>query len=321
MNDSAAKTSERLEQEAVAWHVRLTSGDISTAERARFEAWRKQSPAHDQGYRKIEHLWQMMDAPVIADRQRRRKPGKTAKPAHSLRWSVGLAAAASLLLTATLGMFPDYLNGFWADYSTHIGEQTSIRLEDGSVAYLNTDTAFDVTWRDNERRVVLFRGEAEFEVAHDSSRPFRVQAGNTVTEALGTRFIVRYDDSAGAVTLLEGKVRTAQTERKEAFITLHPGQRVTFDAQSLSGVLAADVSAAEAWRRGRLIMNFVTLKQVVAEINRYHRGQVTLLGDTLADKEINVAIDLNNIDVWLNTLKDTLPIEIRRVGPFVFLQS
>lgn len=68
-------------------------------------------------------------------------------------------------------------------------------------------------------------------------------------------------------------------------------------------------------------MNFVTLKQVVAEINRYHRGQVTLLGDTLADKEINVAIDLNNIDVWLDTLKDTLPIKIRRVGPFVFLQS
>ena len=68
-------------------------------------------------------------------------------------------------------------------------------------------------------------------------------------------------------------------------------------------------------------MNFVTLKQVVAEINRYHRGQITLLGDALADKEINVAIDINNIDAWLDTLKDTLPIRIRRVGSFVFLQT
>lgn len=318
MNDSIPKTRECLEKEAIGWHTRLTSGDISNAELASFEMWRKQNPAHDQAYRKIETLWKMLEAPVRADRHRRKK---TSKIAHFQRWGFGLAIAASLLLMVSLGMFPDYLHQPWADYRTHIGERTSIHLEDGSIAYLNTNTAFDVTWHDNERRIVMFRGEAEFEVAHDSSRPFRVQAGNTITEALGTRFIVRYDDSAGAVTLLEGKVRTEQTEKNGAFITLHPGERVSFDAQHLGEVSATDVSAAEAWRRGRLVMNFVTLKQVVAEINRYHRGQITLLGDALANKEINVAIELNNIDAWLDTLKDTLPIHIRRIGPFVFLQS
>ena len=104
-------------------------------------------------------------------------------------------------------------------------------------------------------------------------------------------------------------------------ITLSPGQRVDFDAQSLGEIYAADISAAEAWRRGRLVMNFVTLKQVVAEINRYQRGQVVLQGDTLANKEINVAIDLDNIDAWLDALKDLLPIRIQRAGPFVLLQS
>ncbi|MGR9013800.1 MAG: FecR family protein [Gammaproteobacteria bacterium] len=321
MNDSVSKTRERLEQEAVAWHTRLTSGDISTAERTHFELWLKQSPAHGQAYHKIEHLWQVMAAPIKADRQRRRKSYQTPKPVHFRRWGLGLSVAASLLLIVTLGMYPDYLHAPWADYSTHIGEQTSIRLEDGSVAHLNTDTAFDVTWHDNERHVVLLRGEAEFEVAHDSNRPFRVQAGNTVTEALGTRFIVRYGDTKGTVTLLEGKVRTEQIKKQGKFITLHPGQRVAFDAQRLGQASATDVSAAEAWRRGRLVMNFVTLKQVVAEINRYHRGQIALLDDGLINKEINVAIDLNNIDAWLDTLKDTLPIRIRRVGPFVFLQS
>ncbi|MCK9397428.1 MAG: FecR family protein [Methylobacter sp.] len=321
MNDSVSKTRECLEQEAVAWHTRLTSGDISEVEQAGFEEWRKQSPAHDLAYSKIENLWQMMEVPVKTDRQRRQKIYRASKPAHYQRWSQGLAVAASLLLLVTLGVYPDYLYAPWADYSTHIGERTSIRLEDGTVAHLNTDTAFDVTWRDNERRVVLLRGEAEFEVARDSNRPFRVQAGNTITEALGTRFIVRYGDTAGTVTLLEGKVRAEQTKKHGTFITLHPGERVAFDAQRLGEASATDVSAAEAWRRGRLVMNFVTLKQVVAEINRYHRGPITLLGDALADKEINVAIDLNNIDAWLDTLKDTLPIRIRRVGSFVFLQS
>jgi transmembrane sensor len=68
MNDPAAKTRERLEQEAVVWYTRLTSGEIGAAERAHFEEWRKQSPAHDQAYRKIENLWQMIDVPVMADR-------------------------------------------------------------------------------------------------------------------------------------------------------------------------------------------------------------------------------------------------------------
>ena len=318
MNEFSAKMRERQEQEAVAWHTRVTSGDISIDEQVRFEVWRKQNPAHNQAYRKIENLWQLLDTPVRADRHRRRKASRLA---HFQRWGAGLSVAASLLLMIGLGMFPDYLHEPWADYRSRIGERTTIHLEDGSVAYLNTDTAFDVSWQDNERRVVLFRGEAEFEVAHDSSRPFRVQAGNTVTEALGTRFIVRYTAPAGTVTLLEGKVRSEQTEKQGAFITLHPGERVAFDAQNLGEVSVADISAAEAWRRGRLVMNFVTLKQVVAEINRYHRGKITLLGDALADKEINVAIDLNNIDAWLDTLKDTLPIQIRRAGPFVFLQS
>ena len=320
MNDFVAKIRERQEKEAVAWHTRLMSGDISAAERANFEAWRKQSPAHEQAYNKIESLWLMLDKPLRADRQRRRK---TSKFADFQRRGLGLAVAASLLLMVALDIFPDYLRDPWADYSTHIGERTSVRLEDGSVAHLNTNTAFDVVWSENERHVVLFRGEAEFEVAHDSSRPFRVQAGNTVTEALGTRFIVRYADTVGAVTLLEGKVRTGQIgkDRDMMPITLSPGQRVDFDAQSLGEIYAADISAAEAWRRGRLVMNFVTLKQVVAEINRYQRGQVVLQGDTLANKEINVAIDLDNIDAWLDALKDLLPIRIQRAGPFVLLQS
>lgn len=321
INDFAVKPRERLEQEAITWHTRLTSGDIGVAEYTRFETWRRQSPAHDQAYRKIESLWQMLDVPMKADRLRRKQICKVPKLAHIQHWRLGLAVAASVLLLVTLSMFPDYLYEPWADYSTHIGERISIRLKDGSVAHLNTDTALDVTWRGDERQVVLFRGEVEFEVAHDSRRPFRVQAGNTVTEALGTRFIVRYADSAGTVTLLEGKVRTEQTGRKGGFITLHPGERVAFDARSLSEVSVTDVSAAEAWRRDRLIMNFVTLKQVVDEINRYHRGRVTLLGGALDDEEINVAIDLNNIDAWLNTLKDTLPIKTRRVGPFIFLQT
>ncbi|WKJ90305.1 FecR family protein [Methylomonas montana] len=325
MTESTQQIREQIRQEAVAWHVRLTSGAVVAPDAAiEFEDWRRQSPEHEQAYRDIAKLWQQLPAPLLADRQRRRELAAKRRRTTIARRGLGLAAAASLALTVVTGFYPDYLTHPLADYRTHIGEQTSITLADGSVAHLNTDTAIDVSISGNERRVELLRGEAEFEVAHDSSRPFRVSAGSTTTEALGTRFIVRYDGKAGAVTLLQGRVRTSRPSSEGAqtdSATLQPGQQLAFNAESLGNLQSVELSNADAWRRGRLLMNFVPLKQVIAEINRYRRGQIKLLDDKLAEREVNIAVDIKQIDAWLEALQQTLPIKIIHAGPLVFLQS
>jgi len=70
-----------------------------------------------------------------------------------------------------------------------------------------------------------------------------------------------------------------------------------------------------------LLMNFVPLKQVIAEINRYRRSQIRLLDDKLAEREVNIAVDIKRIDAWLEALQQTMPIKIIHAGPLVFLQS
>lgn len=325
MTESSQQIREQIRQEAVAWHVRLTSGAVVAPDAAiEFENWRHQSPEHEQAYRDIADLWQQLPGPLLADRQRRRELAGKRRRSQLRQRSLGFAAAASLVLAVVTGFYPDYLTHPLADYRTRIGEQTSVTLADGSVAHLNTDTAIDVSLSENERRVELLRGEAEFEVAHDSSRPFRVSAGSTTTEALGTRFIVRYDGEAGAVTLLQGKVRTSRPSAQGAqtdSATLQPGQQLAFNAESLGNLQSVALSNADAWRRGRLLMNFVPLKQVIAEINRYRRGQIKLLDDKLAEREVNIAVDIKQIDAWLEALQQTLPIKIIHAGPLVFLQS
>jgi len=324
MTESTQQIREQIRQEAVAWHVRLTSGALTTDEAAEFKRWRQQNPDHDQAYRDIANLWQQLPGPLHADRQRRRELAAQRRRTTFARRGLGLAAAASLLVVVIAGFYPDYVQNPLADYRTHIGEQTSITLADGSVVHLNTNTAIDVSISGNERRIKLLRGEAEFEVAHDSSRPFRVNAGSTTTEALGTRFIVRYDGKAGAVTLLQGKVRTNRPSSEGAqtdSATLQPGQQLAFNAESLGNLQSVELSNADAWRRGRLLMNFVPLKQVIAEINRYRRGQIKLLDDKLAEREVNIAVDIKQIDAWLEALQQTLPIKIIHAGPLVFLQS
>lgn len=316
MNESPEARRERLEQEAIAWQARLTSQDPSAEHRAEFEAWRAQSPQHAEAYRKIARLWQMLNAPLVADRQRRQA---TVRRTHSIRrHAVGWAAAAALVLAVGVLVYPDYLRHPLADHRTHLGEQSSIVLDDGSTLHLNTDTALDVRYSAGERKIVLWHGEAEFEVAHDAGRPFRVEAGTTTTEALGTRFVVRYDGHAGAVTLLQGKIR-ATTESPRATAELRPGQRLAFDSAGLSLPQAVDIGSADAWRRGRLVMNFAPLGEVVAELNRYRRGRVHIMDATLARREINATIDLAHIDAWLDALSRTVPVRVRRAGPWVLL--
>ena len=316
MTETPQQCRERINQEAVAWQVRLSSGAVSDATHAEFKHWRQQSAAHEQAYQKTTLLWQQLSGPVQADRQRR-LASATRCGNQILRSNVGLAVAASFLLLVLAGLFPDYLRHPLADYRTPIGEQTSIQLDDGSVVHLNTNTVLNVSLGDKERRIELLGGEAEFDVAHDHNRPFRVTAGHSITEALGTRFIVRYNGNSGNVTLLQGKIRTT-TPNTTA--TLNTGQQIAFHADDLGIVQTADVDSAEAWRHGRLLMNFVPLRQAIAEINRYRRGHIHLLDDELGKREVNIAIDIQHVDAWLDALQTSMRVKVDKLGPLVLLR-
>ncbi|MEJ1961315.1 MAG: FecR domain-containing protein [Gammaproteobacteria bacterium] len=66
-------------------------------------------------------------------------------------------------------------------------------MRDGSAITLNTDSQLRVALTEAERRVDLKQGEAFFEVAKDSTRPFVVEAGRKRVVAVGTKFSVRRD--------------------------------------------------------------------------------------------------------------------------------
>jgi transmembrane sensor len=54
--------------------------------------------------------------------------------------------------------------------------------------------------------VELLEGQAQFSVAHDPQRPFKVQVGERTVIALGTKFTVEYIDHEFRIAMLEGRV-------------------------------------------------------------------------------------------------------------------
>ena len=323
MTDHFHPNATPLDLEAIAWHIKLNSGSATAEDRAQFGIWRLQSPEHDRAYSSIDSLWRQLPASIIKDRERRRQRIKS----QYRRPAIGILASAlaACVIMATFAIFfPDYLFHPLADYRTHIGERRSLTLPDGSLVHLNTNTALNVSFQNQERRIELLQGEAEFEVAHDQSRPFRVAAGTTLTQALGTRFIIRYEDSAGSITLLQGKVRAMRQPGQspdQSDDTLQAGQQIIFDPARFTKIEKAEIVSLDAWRHGQLIMNFATLKQILTEINRYRRSPIQLLNCKLEDQELNIAVDITQIDAWLDALSRTLPIKVHRAGPIVIVSS
>jgi ferric-dicitrate binding protein FerR (iron transport regulator) len=86
---------------------------------------------------------------------------------------------------------------------------TPVSLADGSTIYLNSASSINYPEKfGQDSREVYFWGEAFFEIAHDPSRPFIIETGETRVKVLGTSFNIRAYPETGQVDVIvkSGKV-------------------------------------------------------------------------------------------------------------------
>jgi transmembrane sensor len=265
------------------------------------------------------------DAQVVEYKPRRR------------RWALPLAAAASIALAAVgVFMWSAYERTGWHEYTTDFGGLSRIVLDDGSVVNLNTNSLLRVQLTPELRHIVLERGEALFKVAHDKNRPFDVDAGSTTVRAVGTEFSVRVREPAantgGAkdveVLVKEGRVaidppkKNAKPIERAAALpvsmsTLSAGEAVTITATRVTAeppqmqvqkVAEADVDRKLSWTEGRLWFERQTLKDVVAEFNRYNRRQMVIADPAIENLRIGGGFEATDPESFIAALEKTLGV-------------
>jgi transmembrane sensor len=272
--------SPQIDREAAAWFARLKSRDVSNTTLRDFWAWRG-AEAHAAAYEKVEAAWAATGAltadPEIAAATRAAQaqpPLRTAK----VTWSPIAPPRLGLLATG-IGLSLLALTGVAVTqppaYSTRVGQQRTVLLSDGSRVRLNTNSKIRVRFRRAERDIELVRGEAFFDAAHDATRPFVVQAADANVRALGTRFDVRRDTDGVWVALVEGKVNVTQDRRTEAAV-LTPNEQLRVSATGISPPHATNAADATSWTAGRLVFHDVTLRDAVAQVNRYAARKIEL---------------------------------------------
>jgi transmembrane sensor len=272
--------------EASAWIVKLHGPGRTPELEAALRTWLAASPENAYQFERVTEVWDAGAMPVPGvPRIARDQFKRDSRNLQPRRW---LLATATVLVVVGAGSWS--ADTLWLNpgYITGIGEQRILRLPDGSRVTLSSDSSVTVSYRRHERRVALDHGEAFFEVAKLSLRPFRVRAGERQIEALGTSFDVRRESQQITVTLVDGKVAVSDLEQSTPQATLTKGQRIRLSSSHAAPRLDEPrIEAVTAWRRGEVMLDSTPLAEAVAEMNRYDQRALVIDDPSIATVTIS----------------------------------
>lgn len=304
----AATIDPRILDEAADWLVQLHASGVTEMDRAACERWRQTSPEHARAWACAELLINKLGAlpPALALPVLNRQPaiGRRAVLAK-LALLAGAAPAGWLAWRAA----PADWRLWRADHHTATGERRDLQLADGSRITLNTASAIDVRFDEQQRFIDLRAGEILVQTAPDTAahhRPFRVGSGEGRMEALGTRFTVRQYENHTHLAVLEGSVRAQPAAAGATAQILRAGQQADFTGRAVGAVLPASEAVA-AWTHGMLMADDTPLAEFAAELARYHQG-IVHCDPAIANLRVSGAFPVARADRALAMLVATYPV-------------
>jgi ferric-dicitrate binding protein FerR (iron transport regulator) len=316
--------------------VRYLSGNASQADVSALEEWVLQSRDHRNQFLALKRAWvlsnldhagpdieidqewaelqdKLSDAvPVVT------LPSK--KPVPNWQW---LKIAAAIALIAVLSIW--LLNT--ADRPTLneiVASETSMVhiLADGSKIDLNRQASlkYFTDPKGSERRVTL-DGDAFFEIARDTTRPFIISTQQMEIEVLGTSF---YVDSREAEASIQVMVQSGSVSLRHNTdqIILSPGETGIYDKANnrLIKEPTRDPNFL-SWKSNRLIFNENDLDQVVFALNRHFQSNVVLGNPELSLCKLTATYDGQSLQAVIRILEKTLNIRAEESEGKIFFRG
>jgi transmembrane sensor len=326
-------------EQAAGWFLRHRSGRLTHSEKEEFLEWLRASRLNTEEYVEQVRLHRALgqvvcdlrlDATELAKQDRAPVSANlfplaanttTSDPPPASRYgrrrSVFVALAASVAIAIAAAWIYSVHKGPQRIAVPH-GEQRIVQLPDGSTMHVNVSSRVDIKYTDRERAIELKEGQAFFEVARDSERPFRVRVKGAEVMAVGTQFDVYLRrDREVIVTVVEGKVDIVDVVPDDR-LRLSAGQQVRLGHQGRRlSARPTDTRVATAWMRREVIFNGEPLEQVAEELNRYIPVPVNIEDENLKKMRVRAVFNVYDSDSFLAFLKqygvelDSSPTSIR----------
>ncbi len=226
-----------------------------------------------------------------------------AKPRPIYRYlKIATAAAAIILLISVLAIQFSAQNNsqpFLTETTTELDSTKKVELPDGSIIYLNKNSSlsYPSTFQKDLRAVTL-KGEAFFEIARDTERPFRIITNHSEVEVLGTSFNINTNKDQTKVDVATGKVKVQSAFNDESAILI-PHQSALITKTALKAFPTKNENY-QAWKTGNFIFQNEKIQNVIRDLNTFYPNQIVL---SKPDIDCPVTYNFNN-----NSLNEILEI-------------
>jgi transmembrane sensor len=299
-----------IEAEAARLLARLNS-DPSPEEEAEICEWIESDPRHAVAFAQAEFAWEAAERlksaaaeitlpplqQIVSEEQQRR-----------LSRNIMVAAAVAVMLFIVAAIVTVRTFSGVDRYETQVGQMRDIALSDGSILHLNSDSEAEVRFTDNGRKVRVLKGEASFDVAHDKSRPFDVEARSAIIRAVGTAFNVRMRPSIIELTVTQGTVTVHSGGSMGRKVAAGSGAVIQPRSIDLTRLGPKLIDQRTAWRSQMLELDGETIEQAAGEFNRYRKTPI-LIGDArVSALRIGGRFRTTDSREFLSALQMSLPI-------------
>ena len=301
---------------AIDWVLKIRFNTPDDATTRAFEAWIRADDRHAEAWRQLQSAQEQFDAlpgqkalnvlDQVAEKRKAR--------GISRRNFVKLAVLGGICLAAGQGVnhFQRATAKETMSVSTPAGGRRTLKLTEGTVIELNTDTIVHTELTRRSRRVRLMRGEVLITTGKDdassSRRPFWVETPFGCLTALGTRFAVCIMSDRVRIAVLSHAVRLGNTgvmaQAGETW-TLGPGG---------ARKLAEPAARSADWLDGVIVARKMPLPVLLTELSRYRAGKI-LWDPRVAGIKVSGIYHTRDIDNVLEILAQTLPITVSARGP------
>jgi transmembrane sensor len=331
-------------EQASAWCLRLSEGEMSASEQQAFEAWMASDPANPAAFDDAVRIWRSLDQASLTpglvnlrlqalESFRRASRSRWTPPTG--RWPTWASMAAAVALVVVLA------GGAWlvnlpTVYSTGVGERRVVALSDGSKLSLDGVTRVEARFKRDRRDLRLVQGRAKFSVARDPGRPFSVAAADKLVIATGTEFsvetladtvrVVLYEGRVtvrtGASLLKPGRAVTTGAAAEHADRGLTPGRELITRISAESAKLeAADLGRSSAWEAGQIVFVDEPLSTAVERVNRYAERPLAVGDAGAAQIRVNGVYRAGDTRAFVEGVTGVLPIAEREEGGRTVLVS
>jgi len=352
---------EAIEICAAEWIAKIDRG-LTAREELALSQWLEESPVHGETLVKCASMWDLLDvlSPIaklmpmeklkldhgsngvvteFSAHYESKYQRKVSKPGF---WGILATAAATIAVVLGINNFsPTPQSSVLTKnesvdksivsqvagkvYKTAIGERSTVKLSDGSVLELNTNSEVSVLFTETERQIELIAGEVYFDVAKDPTKPFVVGVGSDKVAAIGTAFNI--DARPGLdkeVLVTEGKVKVSMnslpsSQIDEVFLT--KGQKVTIGQNESKVKNDQDAEALLSWREGMLIFQGQPLEEAIREIDRYTPLTFTIMDESIAGIPVGGFFKTGDTDQLLQILELNFGVQSKRIGDEVLLYT